>query len=91
MSLNPWSDRWAPEEANHFNPAYCGVLIMNSSARMKRPGRNRYHSLWCFVPFLSPFTQQPAGAYQGPLSQGYCRGSKRTAMSKWGLLTVREI
>ena len=27
MSLNPWSDRWAPEEANHFNPAYCGVLI----------------------------------------------------------------
>ena len=27
MSLNPWGDRWAPEEANHFNPAYCGVLI----------------------------------------------------------------
>ena len=27
MSLNPWSDRWAVEEANHFNPAYCGVLI----------------------------------------------------------------
>ena len=27
MSLNPWRDRWAPEEANHFNPAYCGVLI----------------------------------------------------------------
>ena len=27
MSLNSWGDRWAPEEANHFNPAYCGVLI----------------------------------------------------------------
>ena len=27
MSLGPWSERWAPEEANHFNPAYCGALI----------------------------------------------------------------
>ena len=27
MSLNLWRDRWAPEGANHFNPAYCGVLV----------------------------------------------------------------
>ena len=27
MSLKPWPDRRVPEEANHFNPAYCGVLI----------------------------------------------------------------
>ena len=27
MNLDPWSERWASEEANHFNPAYCGALI----------------------------------------------------------------
>lgn len=27
MNLHPWHERWASEEANHFNPAFCGVLI----------------------------------------------------------------
>ncbi|WP_420615410.1 three component ABC system middle component [Candidatus Palauibacter sp.] len=27
MTLSPWSNRWPREEANHFNPAYCGVLV----------------------------------------------------------------
>lgn len=27
MSLKPWGDRRAVANANHFNPAYCGVLI----------------------------------------------------------------
>lgn len=26
MSLNLWRDQRAPEEAHHFNPAYCGAL-----------------------------------------------------------------
>ena len=27
MSLSPWRERWVAQEANLFNPAYCGVLI----------------------------------------------------------------
>lgn len=27
MALEHWNERWASEEANHFNPAYCGALI----------------------------------------------------------------
>lgn len=27
MSLPPWHERWTLGEANHFNPAYCGVLV----------------------------------------------------------------
>ena len=27
MILRPWPERWVSEEANHFNPAYCGALI----------------------------------------------------------------
>ena len=27
MPLTLWGERWASVEANHFNPAYCGILI----------------------------------------------------------------
>ena len=36
MSLKPWGDRWAVAEANHFNPAYCGVLIYEFVRSYKR-------------------------------------------------------
>lgn len=55
-----WSERWAAEEANHFNPAYCGVLIYEF-ARSYRNARRRPASfvlVFCALPIaLHPDTR----------------------------------
>ena len=60
MSLNPWGDRWAPEEANHFNPAYCGVLIyefIRAYARARKVPAS-YALVFCALPIvLHPATR----------------------------------
>ena len=60
MILNPWRERWASEEANHFNPAYCGVLIyefVRAYERAKKePGS--FALLFCALPIaLHPATR----------------------------------
>ena len=40
MILEAWAERWATEEANHFNPAYCGTLIYEF-ARSYRNAKRR--------------------------------------------------
>ena len=52
MSLRPWQERWAREEANHFNPAYCGALIFEfvrayQGARRVSPS---FALLYCALP-----------------------------------------
>ena len=60
MSLRPWQERWASEEANHFNPAYCGALIFEfvrayHSARKVPPS---FALLFCALPIaLHPATR----------------------------------
>ena len=60
MSLRPWHDRWASEEANHFNPAYCGALIYEfvrtyQGARKVPPS---FPLLFCALPIaLHPATR----------------------------------
>ena len=92
MSLNPWGDRWAPEEANHFNPAYCGVLIYEFVRTYEKARKvpASFALVFCALPIaLHPATRSRLP--RSTTSQDYCRGSKRTAMSKWGLLTALAI
>lgn len=52
MKLEAWSERWAAEEANHFNPAYCGALTYEF-ARSYRNARHRPASfalVFCALP-----------------------------------------
>ena len=51
MSMRPWQERWAFEEANHFNPAYCGALIFEfvrayQGARKVPPSFASYSALF---------------------------------------------
>lgn len=61
MTLEAWSERWAAEEANHFNPAYCGALIYEF-ARSYRNARRRPASfalVFCALPIaLHPDTRE---------------------------------
>lgn len=60
MILRPWQDRWPPEEANHFNPAFCGALIFEfvrayQSAKRTPPS---FALLFCALPIaLHPATR----------------------------------
>ena len=60
MNLRPWPERWASEEANHFNPAYCGALIFEfvrayHNARKVPPS---FALLFCALPIaLHPATR----------------------------------
>ena len=60
MMLAPWAERWAAEEANHFNPAYCGALIYEF-ARSYRNTKRRAASfalVFCALPIaLHPDTR----------------------------------
>ena len=60
MTLQSWGERWAAEEANHFNPAFCGALIyefVRSYERAKhRPAS--FALLFCALPIaLHPGTR----------------------------------
>ena len=61
MRLYNWQERWVSEEANHFNPAYCGVLIFEfvraySNAKRESPS---YALLFCALPIsLHPTTRK---------------------------------
>lgn len=60
MSLKPWRERWASEEANHFNPAYCGVLIYEFVRAYERANRApaSFALLFCALPIaLHPATR----------------------------------
>ena len=60
MSLDPWRDRWAPEEANHFNPAYCGALIYEfvRSYEKARKVPTSFVLVFCALPIaLHPATR----------------------------------
>ena len=60
MNLNPWGDRWAPEEANHFNPAYCGVLIFEFVRAYERAKKvpASFALVFCALPIaLHPATR----------------------------------
>ncbi len=60
MSLYHWQERWPSEEANHFNPAYCGVLIyefVRAYERAKRVSPS-FALLYCALPIsLHPATR----------------------------------
>ena len=60
MSLNPWRERWASEEANHFNPAYCGALIYEFVRAYERAKRvpSSFALVFCALPIaLHPATR----------------------------------
>ena len=60
MSLTPWNERWASEEANHFNPAYCGVLIYEfvRAYEHARKAPASFALLFCALPIaLHPATR----------------------------------
>lgn len=60
MSLRPWEERWASEEANHFNPAFCGVLIYEFARAYTRAkgGPASFALLFCALPIaLHPATR----------------------------------
>lgn len=60
MSLPPWKDRWAPEEANHFNPAYCGALIFEFVRSYERARKMppSFALVFCALPIaLHPATR----------------------------------
>lgn len=60
MSLPPWHERRTLGEANHFNPAYCGVLVyefVRSYERAQR-GPPSFALLFCALPVvLHPATR----------------------------------
>lgn len=53
MILDPWIDR-APEEANHFNPAYCGALIYEFTRAYENAKRSpaSYALIFCALPIV---------------------------------------
>ena len=60
MSLSPWRERRVTEEANHFNPAYCGVLICEFVHAYERAKRAPvpFALLFCALPIaLHPATR----------------------------------
>ena len=60
MSLRPWPDRWPTQEANHFNPAYCGVLIYEFARAYERAKKvpPSFALLFCALPIaLHPATR----------------------------------
>ena len=60
MSLDPWFDR-APEEANHFNPAYCGALIYEFTRAYQNARKVpvSYALVFCALPIaLHPKTRR---------------------------------
>ena len=60
MKLRPWQERRVTEEANHFNPAYCGVLIyefVRAYERAKKAPAS-FALLFCALPIaLHPATR----------------------------------
>ena len=60
MSLDPWFDR-SPEEANHFNPAYCGALIYEFARAYEKARKVpvSYALIFCALPIvLHPKTRR---------------------------------
>lgn len=60
MNLNPWCERWVSEEANHFNPAYCGALIYEFVRAYEREKKEpvSFPLLFCALPIaLHPATR----------------------------------
>ena len=60
MTLEPWGDRWATEQANHFNPAYCGALIYEFVRSYERAKHRpvSFALLFCALPIaLHPGTR----------------------------------
>ena len=60
MSRNHWRDRRAPAEANHFNPAYCGVLIYEFVRAYKKARKvpASFALVFCALPIaLHPATR----------------------------------
>lgn len=61
MSLKPWRERWAVEEANHFNPAYCGALVYEFVRSYKNAKRVSapFSLVFCALPIaLHPATRE---------------------------------
>ena len=60
MSLPPWHERRALGEANHFNPAYCGVLVYEFVRSYEKAQKNppSFALLFCALPVvLHPATR----------------------------------
>ena len=60
MSLKPWRERWTVVEANHFNPAYCGVLIYEfvRSYQKAKDSAAPFALVFCALPIaLHPATR----------------------------------
>ena len=60
MILETWSERWAAEEANHFNPAYCGALIYEFARSYRNAKRQpaSFALVFCALPIaLHPSTR----------------------------------
>ena len=61
MILRPWAERWVSEEANHFNPAYCGALIFEFVRAYHNAGKAPppFALVFCALPIaLHPATRR---------------------------------
>lgn len=60
MILEAWAERWATEEANNFNPAYCGTLIYEFARSYQKAKRRPapFALIFCALPIaLHPGTR----------------------------------